>query len=282
MHTNAWHSGNESTNLLKGPFMKSLTHSQLATSERFLRLEDSDGDFPFYNGAPVFISSLQWLFVITMVVVAFLVLAASSHLPSGMLWQFIPAFALPVLPLMALAIVAPTHWKAIFGKVGGRELKLMLAFALLNIIVSMSIGGAVKVLTEVTPNGSTAQLGNLGSAERIAFFAKTIPQLLGEEIITLLPFLALLYWFTKSFGAGRKLAIVGAWILTSLVFGLIHLPTYHWNWIQCIVVIGSARLMLTLPWVMTKNIWVSTGAHIINDWALFGMTLLGAGLVGKV
>jgi membrane protease YdiL (CAAX protease family) len=48
------------------------------------------------------------------------------------------------------------------------------------------------------------------------------------------------------------------------------------------VVIGSARMVLTLPWILTKNIWVSTGAHIINDWMLFLMALLGAGPVGKV
>ena len=54
------------------------------------------------------------------------------------------------------------------------------------------------------------------------------------------------------------------------------------NLIQCVVVIGSARMMLTLPWILTKNIWVSTGAHIVNDWLLLVMTLLGASLVGKV
>ena len=48
-----------------------------------------------------------------------------------------------------------------------------------------------------------------------------------------------------------------------------------------IVVIGTARMVLTLAWVLTKNIWVSTGAHITNDWLLFSMSLLGAGLVGK-
>jgi len=45
---------------------------------------------------------------------------------------------------------------------------------------------------------------------------------------------------------------------------------------------GDYRLVLTLPWIMTKNIWVSTGAHIVNDWLLFLMSLLGASLVGKV
>jgi hypothetical protein len=33
---------------------------------------------------------------------------------------------------------------------------------------------------------------------------------------------------------------------------------------------------------MTKNIWVSTGAHIINDWLLLSMGLLGNILLGKL
>jgi membrane protease YdiL (CAAX protease family) len=249
---------------------------------RLSRLEDPGSDFPFYNGVPVPISNRQWLFVVAMVVVGFLVLALPIPWPKGAYWQFIPAILMPALPLVALAHVAPGHWKTIFGKVDGRELKLMFGFALLNIVVSMSIGAIVNALANVTPNTSTAQLGDLDMAERIAFFAKTIPQLFGEEVITLLPFLALLQWFSKGSGMGRKGAIIGAWLTTSVIFGLIHLPTYDWNWIQCIVVIGSARMVLTLPWILTKNMWVSTGAHIVNDWLLFIMTLLGATLVGKV
>jgi membrane protease YdiL (CAAX protease family) len=56
----------------------------------------------------------------------------------------------------------------------------------------------------------------------------------------------------------------------------------QWLFVVVMVVVGSARMVLTLPWIMTKNIWVSTGAHIVNDWLLITMTLLGAGLVGKV
>jgi membrane protease YdiL (CAAX protease family) len=158
----------------------------------------------------------------------------------------------------------------------------MVGFALLNIVVSMSVGVIVRALTDVTPNAATAQLGNMDMAGRIAFFAKTIPQLLGEEVVTLLPFLALLQWLSNRSGTGRRGAIIGAWLISSVLFGLIHLPTYDWNLVQCIVIIGSARMVLTLPWILTKNIWVSTGAHIINDWLLFSVSLLGAGLVGKV
>ena len=67
----------------------------------------------------------------------------------------------------------------------------------------------------------------------------------------------------------------------SLLFGLIHLPTHNWNWVQSIVVIGTARIVLTMAWLRTKNIWVSTGAHIINDWLLFTLALVGAGLAAK-
>ena len=258
------------------------TSRALAPGQRLWRLEDPVGDFPFYNGAPVPLAGRQWLFVIAAVAAGFLVLVLPIPWPGGPLGTLIPAVLFPAIPLAALARVAPGHWKVIFGKVGGRELRLMLGFALLNIVVSMSVGAVVHALTNVTPNAATAQLSGMDIAGRIAFFAKTIPQLFGEEVVTLLPFLALMHALTSRFGVGRKGAIAGAWLVSSLLFGLIHLPTYDWNLVQCIVVIGTARMVLTLPWILTKNIWVSTGAHITNDWLLFSMSLLGAGLVGKV
>ena len=47
-----------------------------------------------------------------------------------------------------------------------------------------------------------------------------------------------------------------------------HLPTYDWNILQCLVVIGGARLILSLAYIKTKSIWVSTIAHVLNDWVL--------------
>jgi hypothetical protein len=257
------------------------TSRALAPGQRLWRLEDPVGDFPFYNGVPVGISGWQWLFVMAAVAAGFLVLILPIPWPGGPLGALIPAVLFPAIPLAALAHVAPGHWKVIFGKVGGRELRLMLGFALLNIVVSMSVGAIVRAYADVTPNAATALLSDMDTAGRIAYFAKTIPQLFGEEVVTLLPFLALMVALTNRFGLGRKGAIVGAWLISSLLFGLIHLPTYDWNLVQCIVVIGTARMVLTLPWILTKNIWVSTGAHIVNDWLLFTMALLGAGLVGK-
>lgn len=250
----------------------------IAPGQRLGRLEDPGRDFPFYDGAPVGLTGGQWLFVMAAVVLGFAVLVAPIPWPAGPLGALIPAVLFPLIPLAALARVAPGHWKAIFGKVGWRELRLMLGFALLNIVVSMAVGLVVRAFADVTPNAAAEQLGGMDTAGRIAFFAKTLPQLFGEELITVLPFLALMAALTQGLGVGRKGAIVGAWLISSLIFGLIHLPTYDWNLVQCVVVIGTARIVLTLAWILTKNIWVSTGAHIVNDWVLFTMVVVGAGL----
>lgn len=109
------------------------------------------------------------------------------------------------------------------------------------------------------------------------FYPRTAIQLLGEELLTILPFLALLYFLVAKAHWSRKRAVLVAWIATSIGFGLVHLPTYDWNLLQCLVVIGGARVILTLAYLRTKNIWVSTGAHILNDWTLFSLPMLGAG-----
>lgn len=249
----------------------------------FFRWEDVGSDFPFYRGPPTSLTYPQWWFVLAAVAAAFLALALTASLSgAGLFWPFLPAIGLAALPLLALWRVAPGHWTSLFGRVGVREVRLMLGFALLNIVVSMGIGAIVMALGHTSSNASTSQLGSLATVELIAFFSKTIPQLLGEEVITILPFLALLQWLSQSLRWGRRAAVVAAWVCTSVMFGLLHLPTYDWNWLQCIVVIGGARMVLTLPWIMTKNLWVATGAHITNDWILFGAGVLGAGLAGKV
>ena len=137
------------------------------THSRFARLEDPNTDFPFYNGMPVAISGLQWLFVMSMVVVGFMTLALPISWPGGALGAFIPAVLMPGIPLVAFAYVAKGHWTAIFGKVGFREVRLMLGFALLNIVVSMSIGTIVYAFTEVTSNDVNADRKSVVSGNSV-------------------------------------------------------------------------------------------------------------------
>ena len=202
----------------------------------------------------------------------FLALVVPLPVADGLLSGWLRAVLFAGLPLLALRVAAPRSWAAIFAPVGLREVKLMVVFALLNIVVSLAVGSTIKFFGTVTPNAAVAEAGQLGGGRLLNFFGKVALQLLGEELITILPFLAVLALCRSRAGLGRNVSVIVAWLVSAIAFGLIHLPTYDWNLVQCVVVIGSARLILTWAYVWSKNVWVSTGAHIINDWTLIAST----------
>ena len=229
-------------------------------------------DFPFYNGVPVLITGGRWLVVVAACVVSFLVLVL---LPiPGMFGQWMRAILFPAIPLAALAWAAPKGWTAVFRRVRVRDVGWMFAFAALNIAVSFAVAIPIKGLLGAEANPAGGILANLDTAGRVSFYLATIPQLLGEEVVTILPLLALLYAFTAKLGWSRRVSVIVAWLATAITFGAMHLPTYNWNFVQCFLIIGVARLMLSLAYLWTKNLWVSTGAHIINDWVLFSIPLI--------
>jgi membrane protease YdiL (CAAX protease family) len=243
-----------------------------------LRFEPNGSDFPFYAGEPISISFRGWLAIISGVAAGFAALVTPMPFPDGnaTAWARVAAFV--VLPLLGLGMAAHAHWKCIFASVGLREVKLMFGFAFLNIVVTMAIGVVINAFGTVATNAIIANATELDGPGVINFFAKVAPQLLGEELITILPFLAVLTLCYRVPGVGRNKAVIIAWLVSALIFGLLHLPTYDWNVVQCIVVIGSARLVLAWAYIWTKNIWVSTGAHIINDWMLMASTIILAPL----
>lgn len=233
-------------------------------------------DFPYYDGRPVALGGGQWALVMLGVALGFGVLIAPIPFFVDPIGQFIPAILFFAIPLAMLAWVAPRHWTAIFRKVTVRHVMWMVLFALLNIVVSIGIGTVVMKFHGAHSNPVFDAMGAMNAGGIALFFLKTLPQLFGEEVVTILPMLALMTLFHRRLGMSRFAAIAIAWLLSALLFGALHLPTYGWDFVQCFVVIGSARLVLSLAYLKTRNIWVSAGAHIINDWVMFGMGLLGA------
>jgi hypothetical protein len=145
------------------------------TSPR-LPLEPKGADFPYYADNPPTISNAGWL----------------------------RAAAFVGLPLLALAIATPGRWGAIFRRVGLRDVLLMFGFAILNIIVSMSVGALLQTFGTVTTNAGVAGAAGLEGARLASYFAKVGLQLLGEELITILPFLALLWYLHARAGLSRN------------------------------------------------------------------------------
>lgn len=233
-------------------------------------------DFPFYAGDPIPLRPWQWAFVLATLTVAFALLVMPPLRVQAPWGVFLPALLFCGVPLLGLAVVAGPRWKALFGPVGARQVAWMVGIALLNLVVTVLLGWLVASFVHTSANPAFQQLGMDSTAARVTHFAAMVPQLLGEELLTILPFLACLWLLHTRWGVQRKAAVVLAWIASAIPFALVHLPTYDWNWVQCLVVIGGARLVLSLAYLTTRNIWVSTGAHVLNDWALFGVALLAA------
>jgi uncharacterized protein len=241
--------------------------------------EDVSRDFPFYQGTPVALTALHWWFLLALVALAFALLIVPISWPGGELGSIIPALLFPLIPLAGLSWVSRGHARCLFGAVGWREIKLMFLFALLNIAVTMMVGGIVSVTLGAESNPAIAKAGQLSSGGLAFFFGKTAVQLVGEEVVTIIPFLALLHLLVARMGLSRAAGVRWAWLITAVLFGMAHLPTYNWNWAQCVLIIGTARLVLSLAYLKTKNLWVSSGAHILNDFLLIGVNVLASRLI---
>ena len=242
--------------------------------ERSGALAATADDLPYYAGQPLRLSGRAWLFVLAALAFGFAVLIGSGATFGSGAGRLIPALLFVALPLLALGNVAGRHWRALFRGVGLREVGWMLGFALLNLVVSVGMALIVRRMTTTAANPASELVASAGTDERVAFFAATVPQLLGEELLTILPLLALLTLLHGRLGWSRPRALVLAWLLSSLLFALAHLPTYAWNVVQCVAIIGAARLVLSAAYLLTRNLWVSTGAHVLSDWALLSAPLL--------
>jgi hypothetical protein len=224
-------------------------------------------DFPFYAGLPVHLNGRHWLMLMAALVLAFGVLAL---LPlQGFPQSLIPALLFVILPLLALRRVAGPHWTVLFGPVGLWQLGQMVAFAALTLVGSLAMGLILSQFVTFSHNPVAVSLGSMTAPELVARLIPTLPQLVGEELLGILPFLAVLWVSVTRMHLSRRVGIMLALVISSLFFGAAHLPTYDWNWAQALIGIGTARVLLTLAYIVTRNLWVSAGAHVLNDWTGF-------------
>lgn len=224
-------------------------------------------DFPFYNDRPIQIEGRDWLLLMGALAVA---LAVLTLLPLRQFPQnLVPALLFLAIPLLALRHVARPHWTALFRPVGFREIGLMLLFGLLTLVGSILAALILSQFFTLNGNPVAESFDGMTALALAARLITTIPQLIGEELLGVLPFLAVLWLCVSRLGLSRQAGIIIGLLVSALVFGAAHLPTYDWNWGQALLGIGSARVFLTLAYIATRNLWVSAGAHVLNDWTGF-------------
>ncbi|MGI3169917.1 CPBP family intramembrane glutamic endopeptidase [Pseudooceanicola sp. C21-150M6] len=245
-----------------------------AASEEMFRFEQADSDLPFYRGAPVAIGATGWWIVLASVAIAFAALIITQPVfPTG-IGTFIPALLFVTIPLFTLASVAGTSAPgALFRRLWRKDIAIILGFFVLNGVVTVLVGLLVTLLFETASNPAGDRVTGAIGLDQIYFFGWTAIQLLGEEIFTILPFLAFLAFLDRRMK--RKPAVVIAALGTAVIFALVHLPTYQWHVPQAVIGLVPIRLVLLMPYLITRNIWTSTATHILNDWTIFGLAMIG-------
>ncbi|MBL8598807.1 MAG: CPBP family intramembrane metalloprotease [Devosia sp.] len=234
-------------------------------------------DFPFYNGQPTSISGPGWLLVIASTGLAFYLLTGPvlTVLP-GLLAAYSAAILFAGLPLLALHLVSKGHGTAVFHRYGIKSLGISLGFAVLTIATSAAVAFVLSRVFTFTANPSGDALAGTDGWGLAIFLSRTFFQLIGEEVVTILPLLAVLWFCVQKLNLSKGLALTIAVIMSTAWFAAMHLPTYDWNYLQCFGIIGTARLVLTAAYLLTRNLGVSAGAHIINDWSIFIFTFVGS------
>lgn len=256
-----------------------MAETKRVKNQRFGRLiERADGrDFPYYNGEPTEVAAWKWFVIILACAAGFV--ALSFYPATNDVQLVVPRILFPAIPLTVFIVLTGRYWTALFKKLTGADYLNMVVFWLLNLAVTAVIGIVVMALFGANPNAATDGLLEGGPLQITAFYVGTGIQLFGEEVFTILPFLAIMYLLFTKVRLSRNTSVILAWLITALWFAAAHLPTYGWNFAQAFLIIGAARLVLTIAYMRTKNILVSTGAHVLNDWSGFTFALVVAGAV---
>jgi len=237
---------------------------------------DEPNDYPFYRDGGL--RWLDWTVVLVALVIGYMALTGSLARPAFLgrqAYGLLTAVLFSAIPLAAFAWRAGRRWTAIFNGFRWSYIWWGIAFGVLNLVFTFVISRIALELMDLSRNSAVAGLaGGEAPGGAVMFYLRTGIQLFGEEVITILPFLFLLWLGVQQLKLSRTTALLVAWLGSALLFAAIHLPTYQWNVAQALLLIGPVRLVLTLAYMKTRSIWTSTVAHVFNDWSMFTLTLL--------
>lgn len=177
--------------------------------------------------------------------------------------EIIYALAISILCLLSLLVVDKKFIKKIFLPLKMKDILYIiigLGFSIVAVVIS-SI-----VVTNLGIEGATNPIFDVLTPDNFkSFFVSTTIQFIAEEIIFIIPFL---FVINKMKTENNILKTIFALILSSVIFGAMHLSTYDFNLLQAVLIISIIRTGLSLSYVLSKNLSVTYIIHIIYDWSL--------------
>lgn len=248
-------------------------------------LKQNDLHYPYTYGEKSSLDIFAWFKLISITVFAFFFLsffytdllqlllhgsfleAATTH------WTEFTVFGAMLYLLINIAGLewaAKENWKLLFKKLTWKDGKIIVIFTILAWIVAilgqnlLFFGVSSKANAAITHDASTFWIHEFES----------IFQLMGEEFIGIIPFLALVS-LGKYLKLDSKLIIFLAVFLSSILFGVFHTWTYG-SVLAGISSVALPRIVFTYSYIKTKNLWVSYLVHFIYDMGFFALAFFAA------
>ncbi|MCI5642776.1 MAG: CPBP family intramembrane metalloprotease [Peptoniphilus sp.] len=188
--------------------------------------------------------------------------------------EIIMALAVSVISLLSLVIVDRYFIVKIFLPLKRRDLLYIiigLGFSIIAVVVSSIVVTKLGIKSDVNPIFEVLTPDNFKS-----FFISTLIQFIAEEIIFIIPFL---FVINKMKSENKILKTILAIILSSVIFGAMHLSTYNYNILQAVLIISIIRTGLSMSYVLSKNLTVTYLIHIIYDWSLIGIYIAAGQMI---
>lgn len=213
-------------------------------------------DFPFEN-----VSNKRWIISMILIFAGFFILMFSTVYLSMIFKSkqliFIASIVLMlIISYIPLKILDKNFFKKIFKKVRIHDIFVII----LSIVMSVILAFAASQGTDKLAENPITDIVNPDNILLISISSAV--QLIFEEVIFVIPFL---FIYNKAkFKMNKKLAVLIAWVLSSVIFGALHLSTYNFNLYQCLVVIGAVRMGMSLGYLITKNLTVSYLSHYLS------------------
>lgn len=182
------------------------------------------------------------------------------------------SFGMPFIAPFAIAISGFISLYILFGKKGisytfSKPQKILSTY-FAGLIGSYVFAGTGILITKILL-GSTPNSNPVANGMTALGLLKTIPMLLGEELITII----ILIIIANLLGGTQRSLIIAVTIST-LIFGFLHLPTYDWNFAQVIFIISAARIPFTLASLRSDSLYMGLIVHITYDWIVFVLLML--------
>lgn len=221
-------------------------------------LKRKNTEFPFFKDNPKLFRN-KWISLIIGSAVLFL---CSFSFGDDDLSTIIVISTSILIPLYAFK----GHWQEIFKKPEKNDIWIIIFCLICDTVLTLTLS---ILLGDIGISGADNSWLNYNVIDLIFVCI----QLLWEELLRYIPFIAALYLSYK-YTSKRDLSVTIGTITCLIIFGLMHTSTYG-NVIYALITIGFGSIFLAYSYIRTKNLFVTYILHLVIDFTIFILEIIG-------